>query len=234
MTALDIIQDSMETLGEAGVGEAISPEDGAYGLQRLNNMMANWSTRKVFVYTINVARYPLVAGTSSYAIGPTGVFAAPRPKMIATAQILILTGATYLSVKELEIISQEEYAELSDKTASAIVPEMLYNDNAWPNANLNLYPAPTVPVATQLELGTWTAMQNFPTLQTVFNMPDEYLYAISWNLAVELGPGYNKQPDQALAAKALEGMAAIQSLNATVMGADQGPQAGANTQPTQG
>lgn len=212
-TARDLIQDALETLGEMGVGEPMSAEDAAYGLLRLNQLLDSWSTRRLFVYTINIASYPLIASNPDYQIGPGGVFVAARPLRIDAARILLLTGGHYVGVKDLDMLTQAEYVELSDKQATALIPEKLYNDGSYPNSTLSLYPAPTCAVPSKLELSTWTALPQFATLLTAFSFPPGYYSALLWSLVVELGPAYNKPPNEAQAAKALEAMAAIQNLN---------------------
>ncbi len=212
-TALDLITDALVTLGECGVGEPISAEDGAYGLLRLNSLLDSWSTRRLFIFTINISSYSLIATNANYQIGPTGVFNAPRPLRIDAARILLDIGGEYVGVKDLDLLTQPEYVELSDKQATALIPEKLYNDGEYPNSTLSLYPAPTCTIPSKLELSTWTALAQFATLLTAFSFPPGYYSAILWSLVVELGPGYNKPPNEAQAAKALEGMQAIQNLN---------------------
>lgn len=214
-TALDLITDALETLGEAGVGEPISPEDGAYGLLHLNNMLDSWSTRRLFIFNVGIAAYGLTANIGVYPIGPTAAapFNVVRPTKINAARILALINGVYVGVKDLSILTVDQFQELSDPTATANVPEMLYCDFAYPNANLNLYPRPAVGVGTQLELSTWTSLMQFATLQTTYSFPPGYWNALMWNLVVELGPGYNKPADSATAAKALEYMKTIQEIN---------------------
>ncbi len=233
-TVRELIQDAFVTLGEMGSGEVMSPEDANYGLLRLNSMLSSWSTRRLFIYNITIASYALAANTADYLIGPAQTFNAARPLRIDAARILLLSGATYVGVKDLDILTQGEYVELSDKTATAIIPEKLYNDYAYPYSTLSLYPRPSAAVGTKLELSTWTELAAFAMLGDTVSFPPGYYQAVLFNLAVELGPGYSKQPDQALAAKALEGMAAIQQLNKINGMADLGTQPGAGLQPSAG
>ncbi len=214
-SALDLITDALVTLGECGVGEPISAEDGAYGLLRLNEMLESWSIRRLFVFNLALASYALTADQAAYPIGPTAAapFNVPRPTKINAANILVLVNGVYVSVKDLNLLTLDQFQALSDPTATANVPEMLYCDFAWPNANLNLYPAPLVGAATKLRLSTWSPLAQFTTLQTVYSFPPGYYQGILWNLVVELGPGYNKPANEAQAAKALEYMKTIQDIN---------------------
>jgi hypothetical protein len=212
-SALDLITDALVTLGECGVGEPISAEDGAYGLLRLNSLLESWSIRRLFIFNVGIASYPLIASNPNYQIGPGGVFVAPRPLRIDAARILLNVNNNYVGVKDLKILTLQQFVELSDKLATAAIPEKLYNDGAYPNSTLSLYPAPTCVIPSKLELSTWSPLPQFADLLTSYSFPPGYYDALVWSMVVELGPGYNKPPSEAQAAKALEYMKAIQDIN---------------------
>ena len=232
-TVRELIQDSLELLGEMGVGEPMSAEDGANGLLRLNSMLASWSTRRLFIYNITIASFTLVANDADYTIGPTGDFVATRPLRVDAACILLTVNGNDLKVKDLDILTQGEYVELSDKAASAVIPEKLYVDNGFPNATLYLFPRPSGS-ATKIQLSTWTPLSQFAALGDSYSFPPGYYEAITFNLAIQLGPRYNRRPDEALAAKALEAMSAIQNLNRIVGMADMDTQPMSGQQPSVG
>lgn len=233
-TVRELIQDSLELLGEMGVGEPMSAEDGAKGLLRLNSMLASWSTRRLFIYNITIAVFTLVANDADYTIGPSGAdFTAARPLRIDSACILLTVSGNDLKVKDLDLLTQGEYVELSDKAASAVIPEKLYIDNGFPNATLYLFPRPSGS-ATKIQLSTWTPLSQFAALGDSYSFPPGYYEAISFNLAIQLGPSYNRRPDEALAAKALEAMNAIQNLNRIVGMADMNTQPMSGQQPSAG
>lgn len=171
----------------------------------------------MFIYNLGSASYALTANSGVYPIGPTAPapFNVPRPTKINAATILVLVNGVYVSVKDLKLITVDQFQTLSDPSATANIPELLYCDFAYPNANLNLYPRPSVGAGTKLQLTAWSPLPQFANLAAVYAFPPGYYQGLLWNLVVEMGPGYNKPANEATAAKALEGIAAIHEINRT-------------------
>jgi hypothetical protein len=225
VTALDLITDSLTQLGEYAPGEPLSPEDANLGLTRLNGILDQWSVEKLLIFNIGIAKYTLSANVGTYTIGQGGgaSFNAPRPIKIEQARIFLAVSGVDVAVKKLRKFSEAEWTEVSDPSAStALIPEVFYFDSAYPNGTLYIYPRPICSVATKVELSTWSALTQFATIADIVAFPPGYYNAVMYNLALQLGPAFNRQPDQLTAAKAAEGIEMIRRHNAEVMTGDMG------------
>lgn len=213
-TVLDLLTDGLTTVGELGQGETLAPEDSAYCLSRLNSMLDSWSTERLYVPFVATARYPLIASKGNYTIGQTGTtdIAAPRPIAIEDAAILLQVGSGFTR-HPLTIISQQEYALIADQGAIGNTPEKLWCDFNYPNAAIIIWPTPTCPVATQLELVTWSPVSQFSTVNATVTLPPGYYSAILWNLCVEIMPGYDLAPNPTIQMRADEGKRRVAGLN---------------------
>ena len=79
-TLLDVGSAALFALGELGVGQTVSPEDGAIILRQANLLLDQWSTVRLFLYNVNIRSYTLSPSTADYTIGPSGAsFTATRP-----------------------------------------------------------------------------------------------------------------------------------------------------------
>lgn len=213
-TVLDLITDALISIGEVGQGDSISPEDSAYCLTRLNAMLDSWSIERLYIPFVQTARYSLTPLKGNYTIGQTGSvdINAPRPIAIEDAAIQIQVGAGFTR-HQLSIISQAEYALIADQGATANTPEKLWCDYNYPNAAIILWPAPTCPVQTQLEIVTWVPVSQFGSVNIVVTLPPGYYAGILWNLCAEIMPGYDLPPNPIIQAKADEGKRRIAALN---------------------
>lgn len=218
-TAQDIIVDAYLECGEMDqAGQTPPPTQLTYGLNRLNRIVGQLSTRRLFIWEIGSARYTLSPSQTSYTIGPSGAdFTAPRPlgpapgNGIKNANI-ILTGTNPEASLPLYIMNDDEWANLSVKEIPTSVPTAIYNDGAFPNSRLYLLGYPTQ--ANDLELFTPTQISTFAALGTTFTMPPGYQEAITTLLAEALCSAMHKGVvPPALADSARRARVAVMSLN---------------------
>jgi hypothetical protein len=221
-TAQSIINDALLTIGVLADGETPSVNASNIGLYALNNLLASWDLERLSVYSISESKYTLVNGTQQYTIGQEGspTFNAPRPVSIRSASIISSQGHVF----PLKLIPSEEFNSIPERSAEGLIPRVLYNDYAYPNSTLWLYPIPSGAVT--LDLFTWDPLGSFALLTTAFDMPPGYQRALILNLAVELCPKFQRPLDQTLAAIAGQSKNAISGVNAPpVPGAAQEMQA---------
>ena len=141
MTQQDIVLSALVLIQEAAQGELLTANESYDGTDRLNALLALWNTLGKHVYVITNYSGALTASTYTYAIG-TGAtspgFNTARPVKIQSAGIIAGGIRT-----PIEIWNSKKWASIHDKaTAVAAIPEGIYNDNAYPLANLNVWPAP--------------------------------------------------------------------------------------------
>jgi hypothetical protein len=181
-TVLDLVTEALVTVKALAVGETAPPAMSNTGLTRFNEVLEALSIQNLAVYSTTQTTFPLVAGTASYTIGPTGAVVAQRPPFLATAYVRY-QGTDF----PVEVHTEEEYARLSLKSQPGI-PQWLIYDPAYPNGVMVLWPVPD-------QAATLTIYQNtaFAAAATLFDtvaLPPGYRRMIRLMLAWELVTDY--------------------------------------------
>jgi hypothetical protein len=181
-TVQDLVKEALVTVKALANGEPASPAMSTIGLTRFNEVLEALSIQNLAVFSTLQTTFPLVAGTGSYTIGPSGVVTAQRPPFLQTAFV------SYQGVDfPVEVKTEQEYANLALKTQPGI-PQWLIYDPAYPNGVMVLWPVPNV-------AATMTIYQNkeftaAATLYDTFAMPPGYRRMIRLLLAWELTTDY--------------------------------------------
>jgi hypothetical protein len=190
VTALNIIDD----------GGGISASESAGLLIELNAMVDAWATEETLIPSVSTAQYALTANKNPYSIGPGGDFDTARPVRIDGAYQISTVGSG-TNRNKLRVIGSKEYFEHNDLSAAATSSDELYPDwadGAAGRMNLYLYPVPTCPTATFLEMQTWNPIAAF-ALGANQNLPNGYEDAIVYGLAYRCIPRYGAVVNQAVA-----------------------------------
>jgi hypothetical protein len=210
----DIINQSMTLIGAIAAGETPSVEEYADALLVLNDMLSSWDNERLSIFAIAYNTYLLANGTNNYTIGVEGSpsFNSPRPMAIKSAVCINVPGLEF----PIKLISAEEWAAIPEKTVSGTIVRMIYNDGAYPNSTLYVWPQPASP-ASSIGLFTWQQFVNLPSIGTAFDMPPGYQRAIRYNLAMDLLPEYPRPMDQQMLAglvkNAADSKQALKDLN---------------------
>lgn len=213
-SALRLIDRRMNLQGHLAPGRTANSDVLTAGMNALNEMLDSFNTDRLFIYTITQAAYTFTSPfKQTYSIGPSGAdFTATRPVKIERANIVNLANPSLPALSPLELISDAEWAALQVRAVSTSIPEKLYCDYAFPNANLNFYPYPSV--ANQVELHTWNALSQFVNLTDTFSLPPGYWEALRYNLALRLAPELGGVVAAGVPELAAQSLARIESLNA--------------------
>jgi len=211
-TALDLITDALVTIGELGQGQTLSAEDGQYCLTRLNALLDTWSTERLSLYTVAKVTGLLVPAQQDYTIGLTAPapFNVARPALIQTASIII-AGITI----PMNVATSKQWSAIKEKALTGVLPTDVYLDQGYPLAGLHVHPIPSgTPI---LEMYVWNVLAQLAGVSATFDFPPGYYSAVMYNLALEISPGYTKEPNPAIVAMAAQKKAAIQTLNAQIL-----------------
>lgn len=206
MTNLELITGSLQDLGEVGQGETISPEDGAFGLDRLNELLLSLSNDRLNIPAISSFTGNLLAGIGTYTLGPSGVLVVSiRPVLIQTASIVI-SGLSH----DLDLISAPAYNAIEEQGLTGQLPLKLWPNGTMPDMTLKFWP---IPVATpQFTANYWGIIGGGATaLSDSLLVPPGYFRALRTVLAIEMAPGYGRQPSEALAAAYKDSYALIRN-----------------------
>lgn len=214
ITVPAVCQQALRLCGQSGrPGRGIGTEQQVEVIQFLNQMCDSWNALRGSIFTVSQDRYLLSPSQTTYFIGPTGDFVAPRPIMIKAAN-LVLTGVFPEVFLPMRILSDDDWANIVVREIPTTVPRLIYNDGGSPDSQLFLWGFPTV--ANDLELWTWNGLNNELTAADSIFYPDGAALAIVQNLAVLIAPLYWKKTDKMLSLliqQAQKSRAAYSNLN---------------------
>jgi hypothetical protein len=90
----------------------------------------------------------------------------------------------------MEIISSARYQEFTVKKIGTNYPTHLYYEPSFPIAYLYTFPVQTT--ALEIHMSVWNKLTQFASVNDTVSVPEGYLNAIRYNLAVEIAPQYGK------------------------------------------
>lgn len=203
VTAGDIINSSLRTLGVLGATDSATTTDITNCLQALNIIVKDWGKDAQYLWKQKEILLPMVTSIASYQIGPTaigtGALVTDRPLRIIDSFIRDSNGHD----TNLQIISKQEYNLLGDKTSSG-VPNQIFYDPQLTNGLLYVYNVPAD--STQIiHLIIQIPINDLVSSTDIFDITQEAYRAIKWVLADEISLEYGASPTtiQLVAAKAL-------------------------------
>jgi hypothetical protein len=207
-------------LRKAGVtlGPQRTPSVAQYqdAIDELNRLIGSLNCDRLFIYSIANYAFPLT-GKKTYTIGISpdpsfsADFAVPRPQAIDAANII--SGAPGASLRyPLTIMTDLQWAKIGLQDIPSTIPDVLYNDRAYPLSTLYLYGQPMP--GYQLELFVWNLVPGFLTPADVVLLPPGYEDALVLNLAVRLAPHFQLQVSADVRADAQKALMRLESINA--------------------
>lgn len=193
VTGQTLVSTILTHLGLNEQGGTPSDSDANYVLGVINSTWNSWGIDEGLIYSVLTAQYALTGGLSAYPIGPEAAapFNVTRPSRIYKAVIVVNAAGAKIR-RQVKIVEEEVYFAHGDLAASGIAPEELYPDyNVDANGSMTLYlwPTPSAPVATLLELETGVPFAAW-TLGGTYILPDGYYDALQWGAAYKSLPGF--------------------------------------------
>jgi hypothetical protein len=183
-------------------------------IDELNRLVGSLNCDRLNIYSITEYQFPL-SGAKSYTMGqdPTGAITAdfPGPWPIAIDRANIIYSTPQIR-RPLAIVTDLQWARIRVQDIPNTIPNTLYNDRAYPLANLYLYPQPLPGYI--LELYIWQLVPAFSALTDVVVLPPGYEDALVLNLAVRLGPHFQRAVDPDVRNDAQKALMRIESINA--------------------
>lgn len=205
-TAADIIKGSMRLIGAIAASETPSAGEYADGLLVLNDILESWANEGFMIYQKTREEFPLVAAQQTYTIGSGGNFSTTRPSHISAV------GTESDDIETLiDIINEQQWAEISNKSATATVPTKVFFDGSFPLLNAKVWPIPTS--TDNIVLYTQKPITAFASTATTVSLPPGYARALRYNLADEWAVEFGKQLDPKVSNIAIESKAAIMRKN---------------------
>ena len=207
-TASSMVIRALRLIGEKEVGGSLSSAEQTAYLSDLNAMMESWSLERLMCYHEVEDSKALTVSDASYTIGSGGDWNTTRPTTITQAWIRDSSNLD----SPVEIINQQAYNLIVQKTVDGTYPQYLYYDTAYSTARGTIYIYPEPSAALTLYITSWKQLTQFATIGETVALPPGYQRAIEFNLAVELAGGF-KSVSAEVAKIARESKAAIKSFN---------------------
>lgn len=204
-TASEIIITAHLDIGAHDPNQTLSAVKMAGGLEKLNDMLAQWSSEGMLIYATTQENFPLTSA-QSYTIGTGGTFNTTVPIEIVSAFTRV-SGQDY----PCEIVTIDDYNTLTDKSSDGSWPDFLSFRRSGTLGTIYTYPVSTG----TLYLENRKLLQQFATSATVYTLPAEALHAIKTNLAILLAPRYGKSVDPNLGNQAVTSKNTLKSLYVT-------------------
>lgn len=195
----DLIQDALFEIGAASVGSAVSAEDAAFVLGRLNQIADNWNGQREAVWAQKILRFTFIASQQDYTIGPdTADFAQDvRPVSIEWANTILSTDIR----NGIRIRDFQWWMNLATPEITTTFPTDLYYAPDWPNGVLKFWPVPTN--TDGLELSVRVTLDQLE-INDAINMPPGYQAALMLTLAEDIAPAFGRVVNPKTERRALE------------------------------
>lgn len=208
--AVTIISDALGLLGVIDPVEAIESEDASLGLRVLNRLIDSRNGEQSLLYAVEYASFTLPASTASRTVGPTGDIVMSRPLRVETGGYASISGIDY----PIDVISREQYAEVSLKAVASVAPRGVYYQASATNGVL--YFTPPAGSAATIKLPFAVKLSTFAATTTNVTLPEMYESYLVHELAIKLSPFYRAAVSPDIRSESGRLLRAIKRQNAQV------------------
>jgi len=195
VTRDQVIQLALRKLGVLELGQQPDPATVANASLALNLFIKQMATKGLKLWKVNQVIVPLVAGQTSYVLGPasTGTVDVNTDKPLKLIQAFLRnTSVTPYIDTPLQILSQQEYNTLGSKFSQGTSNSVYYEVR---NTTGNIYTYLTADSNTSTNYDLYlTVQQPMADLNTGKDIPDfptEWMNTLVWNLADQLSIEYS-------------------------------------------
>ncbi len=207
LTGLELVSGAFQLLNVYMPGESIPAPDGDVARIAANDLLSEWSQRRMMIPAIARLRFDLVSGTAANKGGPTnpytiGIgadFDTPRPanqKSITAANLILTDPGPPNEVRvALGIYTDDAYAANQIPGMLSGQPTALYYNPTYAVSDwgsISLWPVPDVNT-NDLELFVEQAVAQFADLSTTYYVPPGLPRALKFNVAQALEGTYGKR-----------------------------------------
>ncbi len=206
-----VIVPALKEIGVLAASETGTTEDAADALAALNRMLDQWAAERLQIFTVTRTTWVITAGIQNYNVGVGQVVNVARPVYVDHVNFQDTAPDPDLEY-QMEPLTEDAWSRVPQKTLQSKFPTSWYYNPTFPNAVLTLWPIPT---ATTLQgvLYAPQAVAQFAALTTVVSLPPGYEEMLVKNLALKLGPSYERQPNPVLVEQAREAKAIVKRAN---------------------
>lgn len=195
----ELIDEAFDILGIGSEGESISDDMYRRAKRSLNLIIKTWGTQD-HLWLRTERTLSLVADQAAYALSP-------KPMRVESVRRKVSNLET-----PLNMFSRQEYFDMPNKSAASI-PVSYYYDPQSTTGTLYLWPAPSAATAstTTLNITYLRRMEDFDGTGDDADMPQEWLEALAYALAVPLALKYTPAKYQLIKSAADEKFAILKA-----------------------
>jgi hypothetical protein len=182
-TASSIILRGLQQLGDKVVGDTLTTAEQTTYLAVLNSLLDSWRIDKLLVFRIIESAFTLNTTARTYTIGTGGNFNIDRPDRLEDTSFILYQNAEYF----VQLVDEATFTA-QQTTGQTQMPRRFYYDRAFPLGNIYFDFIPDK--AYDFHLKSWSALQQFASINDTMTLPAGYQRALESNFAMEVSPGY--------------------------------------------
>lgn len=201
-----LITPAMKKLELLGAGVTPTTDEAADALIILNQLLESLRNDKLMCYAIQDETVTLSSGQTTRTVGPTGSLVTTRPVEIQTAYIIV-SGQSY----PVEIINEDQYAAIPDKTSTSNWPNKIWYQPSMPDGTIYIHPVTSGSSA--LHILTRTPVLAYAATTDAVSLPPGWERMLSFNLAVELASDWGKPVPPQVMMIAASSMRSVKRMN---------------------
>ena len=211
-TALDLISSALRLINVMAAGEQTPIDMANDSLLVLNDMIDSWNADRLAIYTVQSTDFPFVLGQQTYTLGTGGNFNLARPPKIEGMSTIQLTNPSTPVEIPIALYTWEEWQnQVPVKNVSGSIPLICYDDQAFPNRNLNFWPIP-FDQPNSVRIYHWAELPA-QMLAAAVSFPPGYRQAFRYNLAALLAAEFAQPVPAVVAEIAVDSLARVKAMN---------------------
>lgn len=184
LTRNDVIKEAFALAVQDGYGETIANEDYEGAARSLNMMLKTWQAEGLRLWLTAEGSMTLVVSKQSYVMGSGGSFTT-RPLRILSMRF---RDSNSRDVPMLRL-AREEYFDLPLKSATGI-PTQFYYDPGRASGTLYVWPVLATGSTGSVRFTYERTIEDVDDGTDDFDLPQEWLETLAYNLAVRIAPKY--------------------------------------------
>jgi hypothetical protein len=187
VTVRALCTDSLLEIQSISQGEAVRPENMAFAVGRLRQLIDNWNAQREAIFSEEFPEFTFIADQQDYTIGPT-----PADFVVTTRPVSIDGGNVLLDTQNpvvqtpITMRDWQWWLGLTVRTVTTTFPTDCYYEPGWPNGTLHFWPKPTTAYGLQLAV---RGVIDDVTVNSSINLPPGYQNALMLTLAEDIAPG---------------------------------------------
>lgn len=211
VTVNDLVTLAALGMGAIAQNETLPDDELANALQLLTDIIDDWNTQDLLIYTIQRYPFTVPAISQTFTLGVGGDFDPGfRPNRIERANVIFNTSENTTELP-MEIVTYDEWSRIIVKGVQSVIPQAVWFDYQYPLINVNVWPIPNG--SQELIFYMWQPVPQIASGTDTLALPPGYKRALRYQLQCELCPLYGKPIDASTLALREDAVGNVKTLN---------------------